>query len=753
MENIKIALAGNPNSGKTTIFNQLTGSKQRIGNWPGVTVEKKEANIKYKDKNLYFVDLPGIYSLTADSEDEVVARDYLLSKEADIVLNVVDATNLERNLFLTTQLLEMKIPVIVVLNMKDLAEKRDITIDIEKLKKYLGVEAVYVAGTSTDEVKGIFSYIVNSDRKANTSFSISYPNEIEDIIEKYTPFVETNPDFKANYCSRWFLLKLFEKDPIFTKLAQKDENFPFAEFQGRLEEVENILKDPSDVVVSDYRYGYVYGVAREVLKTKSIKATLTDSIDRFVMHKFFGVPIFFAIMFMVFFVTIQVGEIFIEFFEVFMGTIFVDGFGTLLTKIGSPSWIKVLLADGIGSGLTTVASFIPLIFIMFLMLSILEDSGYMARAAFVMDRFMRWIGLPGKSFVPMLVGFGCTVPAILGTRTLEEKRDRMMTTFMVPLMSCGARLPVYALFANALFKRHAGLVVFSIYMVGILLATLTGILLKKTIFKGEVSHFVMELPPYHAPRVKHIFLHTWMRLKSFIHRAGVVMIIAVTILSVLNSIKFDNKKIDFGMEKDGYSVLEIAGKAINPVFTPMGIEEDNWPATVGLFTGIFAKEIVIATVDSLYSQIDASANPVEEDEEEFNFWEGIKESFLTIPEGFKGIFSPVDLEDEAKDVGLLSARLRRHFTPASAYAYLLFVLIYFPCVAAFIVAIKQLGRRYGWLMGAYLTFSAWAIATLFYQIAEGHNWLWISIALLVLALEVLAFYLIGKKTKMFEIEE
>lgn len=754
MNSYKIALAGNPNCGKTTIFNQLTGSRQRIGNWPGVTVEKKEGHVKFQEKDFYFVDLPGIYSLTADSEDEVVSRDYLLSNDADIILNVVDATNLERNLFLTTQLLEMNLPVILVLNMKDLAQKRHISIDVDHLKRHLGVEVLYVAGTDLSEVKEIFPAIVSSDRKPNSSFSVSYPNEIESVITKYIPSVVSLPEFNDNTSGRWSILKLLEKDPLFTKKAEKSKDFPYSEFVSDLSSVEKILKDPSDVVISDYRYGFVHGVSRDVQKMRSAKETFTDSIDRFVMNKFLGIPIFLGVMFLVFFVAIQIGGVFIDFFDIFMSTIFVDGLGSLLSNIGAPAWIKVLLADGIGSGLTTVATFIPVIFFMFLMLSILEDSGYMARAAFVMDRFMRWIGLPGKSFVPMLVGFGCTVPAILSTRTLEEKRDRMMTTFMVPLMSCGARLPVYALFANAFFKNHAGLIVFSIYFAGVMLAVLTGLLLKKTIFKGEVSHFVMELPPYHTPRMKHILLHTWMRLKTFIYRAGVVMIIAVSILSVLNSIKFEDKKVVFGAEQQGSSLLEYAGKAVTPVFTPMGIEKDNWPASVGFFTGVFAKEAVIATVDSLYSQIYASNELATlQEEEEFSFWGGIAEAFIAIPEGFAGLVGIGSDDSQQEGSNDLAARLQDNFTPASAYAYLLFILIYFPCIAAFVVAVKQLGRLYGWLMGFYLTSTAWAVSTLFFQIAEGHNWIWILVALAVLGLEFLIFYLIGKKSKLFKVEE
>jgi len=463
-------------------------------------------------------------------------------------------------------------------------------------------------------------------------------------------------------------------------------------------------------------------------------------------------------MYLVFWVTVNVGGAFIDFFDILFATIFVDGAGALLGSIGAPAWLITLLAGGVGAGIQTVATFIPIIFTMFLMLSLLEDSGYMARAAFVMDRFMRWIGLPGKSFVPMIVGFGCTIPAVLATRTLENRKDRFMTVFMIPLMSCGARLPVYALFAAAFFPAAVGAVVFSIYFAGIVLAILTGLLLKKTLFKGEASSFVMELPPYHAPRLRHIMLHTWFRLKVFMKRAGVVIVLVVLALGFLNSLGSDGS---FGNEDSRNSVLAGIGRAVTPIFRPLGIEEDNWPATVAVFTGMFAKEAVVGTLNGLYGQLDAAAVGNGGQEKPFSFLGGIGEALASVPQGLAGIFTALRdplgagmvSGDEAAVAGEVEAEqrvfdsLRRHFSygGAQAYAYLLFILVYFPCVAALAAILREIGAGYGLLAVAYLTVLAWIVSTLFFQIAVAHDPLWIGVALGMLAGIYGLFLLIGRR--------
>jgi ferrous iron transport protein B len=489
----------------------------------------------------------------------------------------------------------------------------------------------------------------------------------------------------------------------------------------------------------------------------------TEKIDQIAMNKFFGIPLFLGVMYLMFWVVINVGGAFIDFFDILFGAVFVDGFGALLTGLGSPEWMVTILAGGVGAGIQTVATFIPIIFMMFLMLSLLEDSGYMARAAFVMDRFMRFLGLPGKAFVPMIVGFGCTVPAVMSSRTLESKRDRYLTVFITPLMSCGARLPVYALFAAAFFPRTGGVIVFSVYFAGIILAVLSGLLLKRTLFRGEISPFVMELPPYHAPRMRHIMNHTWLRLKVFLFRAGKVIVIAVMLLAFLNSLGVDGS---FGNEDTGKSVLSRIGRAITPVFEPMGIEKDNWPATVGIFTGLFAKEAVVGTLSSLYSQIDTAETSEAETPEEtepFRLGPPVEEAFASIPEGFSGIFDSLadplgagivsgDEETVAEEIETewgIFATLRSRFSgrPAGAYSYLLFVLIYFPCIAALGAIIREVGPGFGWLSVGYLTLLGWITATLFYQIAVGGQLLWILVPLAMTGTIVAFFTLLGRRTR------
>jgi ferrous iron transport protein B len=465
------------------------------------------------------------------------------------------------------------------------------------------------------------------------------------------------------------------------------------------------------------------------------------------------------VMYVIFWATMNIGGAFINFFDILFGTVFVDGLGTLLAGLGVSKWLISIVAGGIGAGVQTLATFIPLIFMMFLMLSLLEDSGYMARAAFVMDRFMRWIGLPGKSFVPMLVGFGCSVPAIMATRTLENKRDRFLTIFMTPFMSCGARLPVYALFGAAFFGAGAGNMVFSLYLTGIVLAILTGLLLKKTLFKGEAAPFIMELPPYHAPRFKNIMSYTWSRLKIFMFRTKVIIVV-VAVLSFLNSLGTDGS---FGNEDSTNSVLAQIGKSITPIFEPMGVDRNNWPATVGVFTGIFAKEAVVGTLNSLYNQMGqaAEASGEAESEAEFDFWAGVREAFASVPEALSGVWDGLrdplglsvissDQAAVAEEVGAdqqVYSAMRRYFKqgPWQAYAYLLFILIYFPCVAALGAVVREMGKGYGWLAMGYLTVLAWIVATLFYQVTIGHQLIWIITPLVLAVLVVIGFNWLGRR--------
>lgn len=738
-----VAIAGNPNCGKTTLFNGLTGSNQRIGNWPGVTVEKKEGSFRYRDTAVHVVDLPGIYSLSAYSEDERIARGYLLSGRMDLVINILDATNLERNLYLTTQLLEMKVPLIIVLNMMDLARKRNLEIDVSHIEAHLSCPVVPISAVRRDDIEGVkdaLALALSSPRVSDTR--VAYSNEIEEAIEKLNPSLGEISSFLGTD-ERWTAVKIIENDRwVIDKVLGKGALT--GEMIGRIQgDLEKLLGEPSDTLVADYRYGFTHGIVRDVVRRGKERRSLTEGIDRIVLSRALGVPIFIGVMYVMFFITMNVGGAFIDFFEGFFGTIFVDGAGMLLNRVGAPSWVVTVLAGGAGGGIRTMGAFIPIIFTMFFMLSLLEDSGYMARAAFVMDRFMRWIGLPGKAFVPLLVGFGCTVPAIMATRTLANRRDRILTVFITPFMSCGARFPVYALFAAAFFPRGANFVVFSLYVVGIVLAILTGLLLKGTLFRGEPTPFVMELPPYHSPRFRHIMYHSWNRLKLFMIRAR-VLIPMIMFLSLLNSAGLDGT---FGNENTEKSVLSRIGKTITPVFSPIGIERENWPASVALFTGLFAKEAVVGTLNALYSQMDMAGMDTGEAESAFDFWGGITDSLRTVPENLAalgpalvdplGVRLGEEIVDEDAAARALEVEssvfysMRKRFTggPAQAYAYMLFVLIYFPCIVAVAAMAREIGMGFTIFSVLYLTVLGWIVSTLFYQLTVGHQILWIAVPL------------------------
>jgi len=748
MKQFTIALAGNPNCGKTTLFNALTGAKQYVGNWPGVTVERIEGKYTHDKFSYDVIDLPGIYSFSAYSMDEKVSREYILMEKPDLVVNIVDATNLERNLYLTTQLLEMKIPVIVGLNMMDLASQKKINIELEHLATHLNCVVIPMVASKkkgVEELKDLINQHIEEHHISKTR--VYYDSVVEDAIRKLTDVSREYAE-KSNVDERWLAIKLLESD----ELAKELTNNNFTDLvEQEAEKIKKHTHSEAEIVVADGRYGFINGLFRDVVhKDSELRKNISDFIDKFVLNRFLSVPIFFGIMYLVFMLTINVGSPFIDYFDKLLGTIFVDGLGHLLTQLNFPLWLITILADGIGGGIQTISTFIPPIFFMFLSLSILEDSGYMSRAAFVMDRFMRVIGLPGKAFIPMIVGFGCNVPAIMATRTLENPKDRTLTILINPFMSCGARLPIYAMFASVFFARQGGLLIFSIYLIGIILAVLTGLLFKSTIFKGEISTFVMELPPYHIPTFNGIMLHTWQRLRSFILRAGKVILFVVLLLSFLNSFGTDGS---FGNQDSSESMLSYIGKKITPVFNPMGISNDNWPATVGLITGIFAKETIVGTMDALYSQLDET----EAEQEEFDFWAGITDAFHAIPEGFKGLgktaIDPLGLKVETGDLELVQKELdvnsqtlgemRRRFGSANnAFAYLLFVLIYMPCIAVIAVIYREIGARWAVFSMLYLTILAWVVSTMFYQASQflvqpAASTLWLSICLLM----IIAFFI------------
>ncbi|NQT94136.1 MAG: ferrous iron transport protein B [Lentisphaerae bacterium] len=673
MNSIRIALAGNPNSGKTTLFNALTGSRHRVGNWPGVTVERIDGDYEHDGTRVDVTDLPGIYSFSAYSIDETIARRHILTDRPDLVVNIVDATNLERNLYLTTQLLEMRVPVVVALSMVDVARRRRMKIEIQHLARHLGCPVVPIDAPRKSGMDELRAAIEATARETAVSAThVAYDTELEKGIEKIRSLVSGRAA-TSGVDARWLAIKVFEQDEIADEIT--DGLDIAAVVDAETERIRKHIGEDLDIVIADGRYGFIHGLAVDVVKRDvEMRRTVSDSIDKVLLNRVLGIPAFLAIMYGVFALTMNVGGFFIGLFERICGMVFVDAFGSLLTAAGSPRWLVVFLADGIGGGIQTVATFVPPIFFIFLCLAFLEDSGYMARAAFVMDRMLRAVGLPGKAFIPMLVGFGCNVPAILATRTLENNRDRILTVLMNPFMSCGARLPVYALFVVAFFPDRGGIVLFGLYLTGIVLAILTGLLLKQTILQGEPATFVMELPPYHVPTVRGILYHTWHRLKTFILRAGKVILAAVVILTLLNAVGTDGS---LGQQDAGQSLLSGMGRAMVPVFRPLGITRDNWPGAVGLVSGLFAKEAVIGTLGTLYAQMEGAVS-----------------------------------SEQTTVAGLL-----RYFDGRiGAIAYLLFVLIYSPCVAVIAAIHRETNARWAAFSVAYQTFLAWATATIVYQV-------------------------------------
>jgi len=647
-----IAIAGNPNCGKTALFNALTGSRQHVGNWPGVTVEKKEGYFELGGRHIRVVDLPGTYAIFANAEDERAAVDYLLSREADLIINIVDATNIERNLFLTSQLADMHLPMVIAVNMMDIAEHRGIVLDLQALSETYGIPCIPLSAVSD---KSVMNFVGEMAHVLAAPMPLPKPMVYADKVEEAVKLLEPKvaPVAKLlNADDRWVALMYLGNEKSYAdKFAEAGVTIDKAE-------VTKFLGEEPEFAMAESRYSKSHEVAKAVIESSRTKKTFSDKIDAVLLNRWAALPIFLVIMYLVFWIAVTIGSAFIDFFDVLFGAIFVDGLGYLLGDVlGCPSFVTAILADGVGAGIQTVSTFIPVIFFMFLCLSFLEDSGYMARAAFVADRFMRFLGLPGRAFVPMMVGFGCGVPGIMGSRVLESKRERFLTIFLVPFMSCGARLPVYALFAAAFFGKMAGTVVFLLYLAGVLFAIAYGLFLKKSLFQGQASNFVMELPPYHMPKFKSLMIHCWQRLRDYIWRAGKVITIAVAVLGFLNSfgivekmyVDVDGKTTEIVQADEGYqmvqeneageaenvalpegfvvdeskvvksneftagngdsenSLLSVIGKAITPVFEPFGVEKENWPASVSLFTGLLAKEAVIGTMNSLYSMVGENA--------------------------------------------------------------------------------------------------------------------------------------------------
>lgn len=777
-----VALVGNPNTGKSTLFNGLTGSRQRVGNWPGVTVEVVQGTL-LGHPSIQVIDLPGVYALTATSPDEGAAVDFILSRQADLYVNVVDASNLERNLYLTVQLLEAGLKCLLVLNMMDLAERHRLKIDVPELERRLGIPVLPVIAQdarSLDSLKTAVTDLlvinevapplrvatlyshplsgqVRPDRKRTSGTAplrIPYGAELEPVLEGWEATYRTlRAD--THLPPRWLALRLLEHDEATLERIAHDP--PLLD---RLREQERRLVDTLgtelDVVIAERRFAFIEETIARVLTVTETHVSLSERVDRLVLHRIWGYPIFLGILYLVFSLTMVLGGVFIDFFDRLFGLFFVDTPRFLLTRMGAPEWLNGIAIDGIGVGIQTVATFIPVVFFMFFFLAILEDSGYLSRAAFLMDRLMRALGLPGKAFVPLILGFGCTVPAIVATRTLEHRRDRLLTVFMAPLMSCGARLPVYALFAAAFFRDSAGLVIFSLYLVGMALSVGTGLLMRKAVFQGQLSPFVMELSSYHAPRPRHLLLVTWRNLRGFLLKAGQIIVLMVAILGVLNTLRVDGT---WEGESEVPTVLTVLGTTAQPLFAPLGVDRDNWPAAVSLFTGLFAKEAVVGTLTTLYRQVgeaEAAGTVALADSHsgEFDFLGTLGSVFTSLGQdlvGFtSGLLDPLGLsvvEESRQEEAALLDSLAAGFghNPWRAYAYLLFVLLYIPCVAALSAMAKEVGAVWTLVSGVYLALTAWGVSTLFYQITDGHDLGWFLVSLVVLGTLGALFFLVGAR--------
>ncbi|MBF0189631.1 MAG: Fe(2+) transporter permease subunit FeoB [Magnetococcales bacterium] len=724
-----IGIVGNPNCGKSTLFNRLTGSRQTVGNWPGVTVERKEGICRLDDREITVVDLPGVYSLAAHSPDEQVARDFILSGEHDLIVNILDASNLERNLYLTLQLMEMRVPLMVVLNMMDVAEEREMVLDTAALSRILGCAVVAVVAkkrTGLEDLRQAIAEVINR-HPATPPHRPELPEALSSAIDALAPTLE--PAARALRMNpHWIALKLIEGDGGAPALFREPEYTTLAApWRARLEESSG---DEPDILVADARYRVIDRIMAAAVRTRGAAShALTDRLDAILLHRALGLPIFLAVLYAMFLFTINLGGVFIDFFDILFGAIFVEGTREALQWVRAPDWLITVLADGLGGSIQTLSTFIPPIGFMFLFLSWLEDSGYMARAAFILDRLLRFIGLPGKAFIPMMVGFGCNVPAILGARTLENSRDRILTILMNPFMSCGARMPVYALFVAAFFPQGGQNVVFFLYLAGVGFAILTGLILKNTLLRGEATPFIMELPVYHLPAPGAVLRHAANRLKGFVTRASRVLIPVIMVLSLLNSMGSDGS---FGNTNQEKSVLSQIGRQITPVFTPMGIHEENWPATVGLFIGIFAKEAVIGSLDALYNQMSGQEATPAEEATSLDLLAKTGEAVASIGEKFSELGSALsdplglridtfeNLEEAAQagkvTTGTLGAMTRLFDGTVGAISYMLFVLLYFPCVAAISAIYQETGWKWTLFAAVWTTGMAWSAATLYYQI-------------------------------------
>lgn len=710
---LTIAVAGNPNAGKSTLINAVAGTRLQVGNWPGVTVEKKEALFEFGGRKIKLVDLPGTYSLSPYSQEEVITRDYLVHERPDAVITVVDATNLERNLYLTLQIAELGLPVVVALNIYDEALQKGYAIEVKAMEALLGAAVIPTVATKGEGLDALIKAAVEAadTPQQHLPKRIGYGDDIEAAAATVAERLAlSHPALAESYPARWLALKLMEGDSRVLKEVNLSDT-------GFLEEALRHLKaahgDDIEALMADARYAQAAGLSREVVKKPDIrKRELTERIDAVVLNRFLGIPVFLAAMWLVFKLTFDVATPFVDWIDAMVAGPFTRWAAALMGAVSAPAWTVSLATDGVIAGVGFVLVFVPVIFAMMFFITFLEGSGYMARAAFVMDRAMHAVGLHGKSFIPLLLGFGCNVPAIYATRTLENPRDKALTALLVPLMSCGARLPVYVLFVGVFFADRAGTVLWALYVMGIALAVLMGMLFKRTLFRGESPMFIMELPPYRMPSLKSLMIHTWEKGKHFLVKAGTyILAVSIFVWFLLN--------LPWGVEHKKDSYLGRAGQVIAPAFAPLGF--GTWEAASSLITGVIAKEIVVGTMSEIYigkgddTKADAPPPSFGEDLKELgsSFAGAAKDAATNVVSTF-GIASISAEEDEGQ--GPLRSIIQTAFTPLSAFAFMSFVLLYMPCVVVAIALKHEFGSwKWFWVAFGYQTVLAWTVAFAVYQ--------------------------------------
>lgn len=670
---IKIGLAGNPNSGKTTMFNNLTGAKQYVGNWPGVTVEKKSGKIKgHKDVEL--VDLPGVYSLSPYTLEEVVTRNFMIDEKPDVVINIIDASNIERNLYLTTQILELGIPTVIALNMIDIVKKRGDIIDINKLSKLLGCPVVKTSALKGEGTKEVANKAIQLAKSNNDNeFQLQFSSEVKEAIEAIKKVIINNNLSNENINEQWMAIKLFERDSNLLEKVRLS-NSVSNELEDIIKKCETEFDDDAEGIITSERYEYIGTLISKVLKKKNnSKHTVSDKIDKIVTNRILALPIFALVMWAVYYISVSsLGAILTDWTnDTLFGEIIGENVAAFLENIGTAPWLQGLINDGIIGGVGAVLGFVPQIMLLFFLLALLEDCGYMARIAFIMDRILRKFGLSGKSFIPVLISSGCGVPGIMATRTMENDKDRKLTIMLTTFIPCGAKLPIIALFAGAIFGG-ASWVAPAVYFLGIFMIIICGIILNKTkAFKGEPAPFVMELPQYHIPSLKGVLIHMWDRGKAFIIKAGTIIFVACAVIWFTSSFNWTLQMVD-----TPDSILASIGRVIAPIFAPLGF--GNWQSAVATLTGFVAKENVVATFGVIF---------------------GIAEA--------------------AEDTPELLIQMNTLFTAASGFAFIMFNMLNAPCFAA-IGAIRREMGSWKWMCITigFQTVTAYIVALIINQVGS-----------------------------------